>query len=170
MSDRHCRYCQQLFQPSPYHPDQFACRQPDCQQRRRRDYHRQKIASDPVYRQVCLESSQKWREQHPDYWKRYRQTHPQAVERNRRQQQRRDQKHRLVNLANNILAFDLKRSVAEVWLLGPGAKVLANNNLAHCQVLIFQAPELPQVPLPAACQQHPSGFPPAAPLQGIHAE
>jgi hypothetical protein len=35
MSDRRCRYCQQLFQPSPYHPGQFACRQPDCQGRPR---------------------------------------------------------------------------------------------------------------------------------------
>ncbi len=170
MSDRRCRYCQQLFQPSPYHPNQFACHQPDCQKRRRRDYHRQKVASDPLYRQVCLDSCHQWREEHPDYWKRYRQAHPRAVEGNRQRQQQRDQKRRLVHLANNNLAFDLKRSTAEVWLLGPAAKVLANNILAPCQVLIFQAAEPPQGPAPASCQQHPSGFPPAPPLQATHAE
>jgi len=170
MSDRHCRYCQQVFQPSPYHPDQFACRQADCQRRRRREYHRQKIASDPVYRQTCLESAHQWREEHRGYWKRYRQTHSRAVERNRQRQQQRDQKRRLVHLANNNLAFDLKRSKAEVWLLGPGARVLANNNLAHCQALIFQASAPSPAPPPASCQQHPSGFPPVALLQPNHAE
>jgi hypothetical protein len=79
------------------------------------------------------------------------------VERNRQRQQRRDQKRRLVNLANNSLAVDLKYSAAEVWLLGPAARHLANNNLAACQVLIFQ-PSTPTGPTsPASCQQHPSG-------------
>jgi hypothetical protein len=86
------------------------------------------------------------------------------VERNRQRQQRRDQKRRLLNLANNNLAVDLKHSAAEVWLLGPAARYLANNNLATCQVLIFQS-AAPAVPTPpAACQQHPSGVSPAASL------
>lgn len=105
MRGRHCRYCKQIFQPNPYHPQQQVCSQAACQRRRRADYHRQKIASDPVYQQVCLESPRKWREAHPDYWKRYRQDHPHQVERNRQQQRARDQKRRLVNLANNTLAI-----------------------------------------------------------------
>jgi hypothetical protein len=40
MSDRHCRYCQQLFQLSRYHPHQLACSRPDCQGQRRRDQQR----------------------------------------------------------------------------------------------------------------------------------
>jgi len=157
MNDRCCRYCQQLFQPSPYRPQQAVCSQASCQRQRRRDYHCQKIASDPVYRQVCLESPRKWRQAHAGYWKQYRQTHPQQVERNRLRQWRRDQKRRLANLANNNLAFDLKRSAAEVWLVGQAARHLANNNLAPCQVLIFHAPGSSD-PLPVpACQQHPSG-------------
>ena len=157
MSDHRCRYCNQPFQPSLFCPGQLVCSRPDCQRQRRRDYHRRKIASDPVYRQVCLESPRKWRDQHPGYWKQYRQLHPQVVERNRQQQRRRDQKRRLVHLANNTSALDLKRSVAEVWLLGRDAEHLANNNLAHSQVLILQA----VAPAPASslgtCQQHPSG-------------
>jgi len=62
------------------------------------------MVSDPVYRQVCLESPRKWREANPGYWKKYRQNHPRQVERNRRQQRLRDQKRRLANLANNTLA------------------------------------------------------------------
>ena len=103
MNDRRCRYCRQAFQPNRYHPQQQVCTRPVCQSQRRSDYHRQKVASDPVYQQVCLESPRKWRRTHPAYWTKYRQDHPEQVERNRRKQRLRDQKRRLANLANNIL-------------------------------------------------------------------
>jgi hypothetical protein len=138
MKDLRCRYCQKVFQPSAYHPRQTVCSQPPCQRRRRREYHRQKIASDPVYRQVCLESPQKWREAHPGYWKQYRQDHPQKVERNRRQQRLRDQKRRLVNLANNTLA--------------------------SCKALTFQTFDLSGRVSPVSCKQHSSGVAPTAGL------
>jgi hypothetical protein len=103
MMHRRCRYCRQSFQPNRYHPQQQVCNQPACQSQRHSNYHRQKIASDPVYRQICLESPRKWRETHTGYWKKYRRDHPEPVDRNRRQQHLRDQKRRLANLANNTL-------------------------------------------------------------------
>ena len=138
MNDRRCRYCQKTFRPAPYHPRQLVCSEPGCQRQRRNDYHRQKIASDPVYQQVCLESPRKWRRANPDYWKKYRQDHPQQVERNRRQQRLRDLKRWLVNLANN--------------------------NLAAYQVLIFQSTEPSEQAPPVPCKQHLSGVAPSAGL------
>lgn len=138
MNDRRCRYCQQVFRPAPYHPQQQVCSKRACQSQRHNDYRRQKIASDPVYQEVCLESPRKWRRANPDYWKKYRQDHPQQVERNRRQQRLRDLKRRLVNLANN--------------------------NLAAYQVLIFQSPEPSEQATPAPCKQHFSGVAPSAGL------
>ena len=138
MLTRRCRYCQGKFQPSSCHPGQTVCAEPDCQRQRRADYHRGKIQSDPDYRQVCLDSPRKWRTAHPDYWKNYRELHPEAVEKNRRRQRQRDQSRRLANLANNNLALDLKRSTAEVYLVGPGAAELANNNLASTQVYVLE--------------------------------
>ncbi len=128
MEDRRCHYCQQAFQPHLYHPQQQVCSQAACQRRRRSDYHRQRIASDPVYQQVCLESPRKWRRANPDYWRKYRQDHPEQVERNRRQQRVRDQKRRFVNLANN--------------------------NLAHGQVLFFQSPDPSGLLSAVSCKQH----------------
>jgi len=89
------------------------CGDAACQRRRRNDYHRRKIAADPEYRQVCLDSPQKWRSRNPDYWRQYRERHPEAVERNRQQQHVRDQKQRLRDLANNNSA------PAQVWILEP---------------------------------------------------
>ena len=41
------RYCQQLFQPSRFHPHQTVCVNADCQRHQRRDYHRRKIERFP---------------------------------------------------------------------------------------------------------------------------
>jgi hypothetical protein len=80
---RRCRFCQKLFELSKFCPDQDVCADPACRSRRRNEYHRQKIASDPEYAEVVRDSRRKWREAHPDYQKTYRQTHEAAVERNR---------------------------------------------------------------------------------------
>jgi hypothetical protein len=146
---RRCCSCQQSFEPSKYRPDQSFCSQPNCQCHRRAEYHRRKIETDPVYAGVVNDSRKKWREAHPDYQKAYRLSHEAAVERNRRLQRQRDGKRRVQSLVKNNLALDLKRSTAGVWLIGPAAPDLDRNNLASCQLLIFQ-PHAPTATLPAA--------------------
>jgi hypothetical protein len=153
MIERRCRYCERIFQPSKYQPSQSVCRDSGCQRRRHAEYHRQKIAIDPEYRQVCLDSPQKWRSRNPDYWRQYREQHPAAVARNRQQQHVRDQKRRLRDLANNNSVFDLKHSASGVWLLGAGLQNLANNNSAPAQVWILEALP-PRKPLQSeSCKQ-----------------
>jgi hypothetical protein len=115
------------------------------------------METDPEYRQVCLDSPRKWRAGHPDYWRGYRAAHPHAVERNRRQQRYRDQARRLAHLANNNLAFDLKRSAAEIYWVGPAAADLANNNVASSQVFVLEAVAHQASLTVASCQQQPSG-------------
>jgi hypothetical protein len=127
MSDRHCPYCQQVFQLSPYRPQQAVCSQISCQRRRRRGYHRDKIHSDPLYADTVSRSRKKWRDAHPGYQKQYWQTHPEARERNRQQQRRRDRRRRLRHLVKNNLALDLKCFPAEAWLLRPVADDLVKN-------------------------------------------
>ena len=139
-----CRYCQGSFEPSKFHSQQNVCSQPQCQRRRRADYHRQRIATDAEYAEVVRDSRRKWREHHPDYQKAYRQTHPSAVERNRKLQRQRDGRRRVQFLVKNNLAVDLKRCTAEAWLVGPAVEDLVKNNLASCQMFIFQ-PLVPAV-------------------------
>ena len=157
MGQRGCRYCQKLFHPSKFQPRQTVCSEPGCQRRRSTDYHKEKIASDPEYREGCRDSPRKWRARNPDYWKQYRLKHPAGVEHNRRQQKLRDRKRKLCNLANNTSALELKHSVAEVWLTGPGAEHLANNNAATAQVWVIEALTSGRVPAQASCKQQPAG-------------
>jgi len=147
---RCCRYCQQIFQPSIYRTQQIVCSDPECQRRRRTEYHRKKIRTDFEYAQIVRDSQKKWREAHPGYSQQYRQKHLDAAKRNRQQQRRRDQKRRIQNLAKNNLALDLKHEASEVWFVGPGVKDLAKNNLASVKVFIYQP--VPK-PLPG---MHPS--------------
>jgi hypothetical protein len=117
------------------------CSRPECQRRRRTDYHRKKLATDAEYHQVALESQKQWRDEHPDYQKQRRRQNPQLVDSNREGQRQRDQKRRLRRrlLDKNNLALDLKHSASEVWLVGPKVGDLDRNNLASAQVLILQS-------------------------------
>lgn len=163
ISIRRCPYCQRTFRLSPYRPQQRVCSQPDCQRRRRGDYHRRKIQSDPVYADVVKDSRKIWREEHPGYQQAYWQTHPEAAERNRQQQRRRDRRRRVGDLVKNNVALDLKHSASEIWLVGPETADLVKNNLAFSEVLVFQ--RVPE-PLPAApsCKEQPSGIGAALPV------
>ena len=138
MPPRYCPYCQTAFQPSRRRPDQNVCSHRECQNRRRNDYRRNKRRTDPVYAQVVSDSRQKWRAAHPDYQKTYRQSHPEAAARNRQQQRQRDRRRRIRRLVENTLVFDLKRSTADVWVLGPLAQDLEKNTLVSSKLLILQ--------------------------------
>jgi hypothetical protein len=158
MEQRCCRFCEQQFAPSRFHPEQTVCSAPPCQQQRRDQSRKQQLARDAEYRQVCRDSARKWRAHHRGYWKGYRAAKPGSVERNRAQQRQRDLRWRLSDLANNNSALDLKSSAAGVWLLGPAARDLANNNLASAQVFILQRPAHKAPRLEVSCKQHPSGW------------
>lgn len=144
---RRCPYCQGLFFPSIYRPQQVVCSQPACQRQRKREYHLRKLERDAVYRQVVRDSQKQWWAKHRDYQRQHRQRRPELVKKNQEQQRVRDRKRRLERLVRNNVALDLKRSAAEVWLLGPKPGVLDRNNLASAQLLILEPPG----PSPASC-------------------
>jgi hypothetical protein len=157
MSQRHCLFCQKPFQPSRYHPEQTACAEPQCQQQRRSRSRKKKLAEDPEYREVCRDSARKWRANNPGYWKQYRAQNPESTVRNRERQHQRDEHQRVLDLANNHLALDLKPLVANVFVLGPAGVDLANNNLASAKLLILQGPPRKPAKAETSCKQHPSG-------------
>jgi hypothetical protein len=133
-----CPYCHKPFDPSPFHHKQSVCLSPECQRRRRKDYHRNKLTTDAEYRQVCADSRKKWRENNPGYQQRYRLQHEDYCKKNRKKQQDRNRKRQLAVIVKNNLAIDVKRLPAKVWMIGPGLDEIVKNNLAISQVLILQ--------------------------------
>jgi hypothetical protein len=138
---RICPFCRNRFLPSRYRPQQRVCSRKRCQQRRKREYHRRKLESDPEYRQTCRDSQRKWRERHPDYQRQYRMKHPEYVEQNRQSQPERDRRRRLGRLVKNNLALPVSNLSAEVYLCQPEKGHLVKNNVASSQVYIFQQPQ-----------------------------
>ncbi|WP_321900060.1 hypothetical protein [Paraburkholderia heleia] len=87
---RRCAVCGQRFLPRAQNPHQRYCSKRDCQRERKAQWQKQKIKSDPDYRENQRRAQTRWTESHPDYWRRYRDTHQTYKERNRELQRSRN--------------------------------------------------------------------------------
>lgn len=89
---KNCAHCQQSFVLC-LNPQQRYCSQHACQNKRKSIWRKSKHADDPDYRINKQSTNKRWQQGHPDYWRKYRATHPEYEKRNRQQQWLRDQKH-----------------------------------------------------------------------------
>ena len=135
MEEKVCRYCIHKFRPSRYHPDQKVCSSGDCQRRRRTDYHRKKLVEDPVYREQCRDSQQKWREKNPQYMKRYWADRRAGDRLNAKKSHLTSELNQLLKLAKNNSAVDLRSLDASIWLVSPDG-LFKENNLASAKIII----------------------------------
>ena len=71
-----CVYCGDLFDSSPKHKSQTACKKPQCQRAKKAEWQRHKMKTDPVYNASQKISHKQWASVNPDYWKRYRNKNP----------------------------------------------------------------------------------------------
>ncbi len=131
------RSCRRLFLPNPRVKNHQYCDREDCQRVRRNRWQRQKMKDDPQYRKDQLEGQQCWTEQNQDYWRRYRDQHPEYAERNRLLQKKRDQKRRSQNLAKMDSLNQESFVKAGSYYLIPGTADLAKmDSLSHKYLLI----------------------------------
>jgi hypothetical protein len=89
-----CPSCHRLFIPYLHVPDQEFCSKPECQNYRRRLWLKNMLASDESYRANQADAQKAWAEKNKGYWKAYRENHPDYVERNRKQQLKRNLKQK----------------------------------------------------------------------------
>lgn len=86
MTSRKCLACGQFFKPWPQTREQTYCSTPECQrERRRRSKQKQRLAK--------AVSNSNGSKRDSEYWRRYREQHPEYVERNREQQKGRNRQH-----------------------------------------------------------------------------
>jgi hypothetical protein len=145
MDEKTCAYCQQKFRPSRFHPEQTVCVSAECQRRRRADYHKRKLASDPEYLEQCRRSQKKWRDENPGYMKDYL-----AKRRTPKRSSACDsglvvELQRLLDLARNNRVFDLKSSGVTIVLVCPegiarqkNTLALEKNTLAQAKLIVLQ--------------------------------
>src|ERR1017187_3709101 len=98
MSKR-CIACGEDFRPHPQVPMQTYCSAAECQRERRRCSQQKKRREDPDYRENDTRCNKDWAVQNSEYWKQYREKHPDYADRNRQMQQNRNQKQRDAKIA-----------------------------------------------------------------------
>ncbi|HVN78729.1 MAG TPA: hypothetical protein VMW38_07010 [Terriglobia bacterium] len=126
-----CLYCKKKFQPSRYRPDQRVCSSADCQRRRRNDYHRNKLATDPIYREQCRDSQKDWRARNPSYMRHYR-ARPAG------DSDLTGELRLLLESVKNNVALDLKSIDGRAWLVFPSGMALEKNTLASAKIIVLQ--------------------------------
>jgi len=99
MATKICACCDQTFETRPQVPNQSYCSAPDCQRTRRQCWQRDKMRTDPDYRENQHRCQRAWLERHPDYWRSYRDANPIYVDRNKTRQRVRDEPQQKVDLA-----------------------------------------------------------------------
>lgn len=90
MEKRWCSACGEPFEPRPQSPRQAYCTKKACQRARKRLWQRTKRRTDDDYRENQAVAQDVWRLTHPDYWRQYREAHPDYSAANRQQQQQRN--------------------------------------------------------------------------------
>lgn len=120
---RRCKHCHQLFGPRPQNPNQQYCSAPACQQARKRDWHRQKLQTDPDYRANQHEAQRSWREKNPGYWREYRKRNPNSARRNRERQHERNQ--RLREQCPGLMPIAKMDASAQKSSISPGRYLLS---------------------------------------------
>ncbi len=88
--------CSDFFPPSPRHKNQSYCMKPGCRRAQKADWKRNKMKTDPIFKENQKLSNKKWAQNNPGYWREYRKRNPEKVLRNRMLQlirNRRQAKH-----------------------------------------------------------------------------
>lgn len=82
-SKRVCPWCKRLFSPNPrLGPRQKCCGSPACKKKQKALSQSRWVAKN---KKVYTDGQCDWRKNHPDYWKKYRASHPVYVANNRAQ-------------------------------------------------------------------------------------
>lgn len=94
MEKRWCNACGEAFEPRPQSPRQAYCPKPECQRSRKRLWQQTRRKTDPGYYETQAKSQEHWRRQNSDYWRQYREVHPDYAASNREKQKERNTRHR----------------------------------------------------------------------------
>ena len=89
MESKLCAACGRRFNPRAQTPHQTFCSDPACQHARKRKWQQAKMKSDPDYAHNQARAQHNWSAHHADYWRNYREAHPDYVEQNRQMQRER---------------------------------------------------------------------------------
>jgi hypothetical protein len=105
--EKTCPHCGKRFLPHPAVLDQQYCGSADCQKARKRKWQKEKLTSDPDYRENQAAAQKAWRERNKGYWREYRKKNKTYAEQNRLRQRERNRQRRMVAKMDELGAKSL---------------------------------------------------------------
>jgi hypothetical protein len=87
---RRCRHCGRLFNVCNKVKKHDYCKNEECQLARKSNWQKEKMKSDPAYREDQKSAQQDWCDNNPDYWKQYRKKNERYTDANREKQRYRN--------------------------------------------------------------------------------
>ena len=87
---RRCRHCGCLFEVCGKVKKHEYCKKKKCRKARKRRWQKEKMQRDAQYRNDQKQAQKDWMAKNPDYWKRYRDNHPEYTRRNKKAQRLRN--------------------------------------------------------------------------------
>ena len=122
MEKRWCNACGSPFEPRPQSPRQAFCPKSECQGARQLLWQLAKGRTDADYHENQIVAQKAWRAKNREYWKNYRETHPEYAATNRAQQRRRNEKRA------TVLPPIAKSDASSSWPPPPGLFELTEIN------------------------------------------
>jgi hypothetical protein len=134
MESRWCTACGSVFELRPQVPRQTYCSKPSCQSERRRLWQQVKRLTDPDYSENQSLAQSAWAIRNAQYWRNYREAHPEYVAKNRLQQKNRNSAGRKPKIAKSDVPIPHSLIEAGVYRLN----VLVQPDLAKSGVWLVQ--------------------------------
>jgi len=108
--EKTCPYCGKRFLPHPAVLSQQYCGSADCQRARKRKWQKEKLKSDPDYRENQTAAQKAWRIRNKGYWREYRKKNKTYSEQNRLRQRERSRQRRVIAKMDELGARSLVSS------------------------------------------------------------
>jgi len=119
MDFQQCAACGQRFKPQAQALKQRYCSASNCQRERRRRWQQGKRQSDPDYHDNEKRAQKAWSKRNPDYWRTYRDTHPEYAKRNRKKQIERNARRKTASIAKMDAPTSVNPPPSGVYRLSP---------------------------------------------------
>lgn len=138
MERKRCKNCRRCLDLNSHTKNHGYCKRKACQRARKRCWQRQKMSSDPDYRENQKNAQITWRENNPDYWRKYRREHEKYLQRNRILQKKRDANRRARHLAKMDASSD-KTQIKQggYYYIIPASSDLAKMDASAQKVLLI---------------------------------
>jgi hypothetical protein len=105
--EKTCPHCGKRFLPHPAVLNQRYCGSADCQRARKKSWQKEKLKSDPDYRENQAAAQKGWRERNKGYWREYRKNNQTYSQRNRLRQRERNRQKRMIAKMDELGAKNL---------------------------------------------------------------